>query len=247
MGAVRYRIYTIKKRERVLEAVVKARTQELEKEKHKSEELLLNILPHETAEELKRFGAAKAKRHNLVTVMFSDFKGFTRISGMLEPEDLVAEIDKCFRAFDEIIERHGLEKIKTVGDAYLCVGGITSTGPDEAVRVIKAGLEIQEFMRGIGIEQELSHRPVFEARIGIHTGPVVAGIVGIKKFAYDIWGDTVNLASRMETYGEVGRVNISETTYMAVKEHFRCKYHGQFSEDISNPINMYLVEEYLEQ
>jgi class 3 adenylate cyclase len=210
---MRYRIYTIQKREYVLEALVKARTQELEKEKHKSEELLLNILPHETAEELKRYGAAKAKRHDMVTVMFSDFKGFTRISELLEPEELVAEIDQCFRAFDEIIDRHGLEKIKTVGDAYLCVGGITSTKADEAVRVVKAALEIQEFMHGIGIQQALDHRPVFEARI--------------------------------ETHGEVGKVNVSETTYQAVKAHFRCTFNRQFSENISNPINMYLVDEFL--
>ncbi|MCB0570394.1 MAG: hypothetical protein KDC66_11545 [Phaeodactylibacter sp.] len=242
---MRYRIYLIKEREKALEALVRERTRELELEKHKSEELLLNILPAETAEELKKFGAAKAKRHELVTVMFSDFKGFSRISEQMDPEDLVAEIDYCFRAFDEIMEKYGLEKIKTVGDAYLCVGGIRDDDGDEATRVTLAAMEIQAFMEGLGIQRQLETKPFFEARIGIHTGPLVAGIVGIKKFAYDIWGDTVNLASRMETNGEAGRVNISETTYQLVRPLFSCAFHGKFTETDGEDINMYFVEEYL--
>ena len=143
----RYRIYAIRKREKELEELVKVRTRQLEKEKQKSEELLLNILPAGTADELKRFGSAKARRHEMVTVMFSDFKGFSRISEQLEPEELVAKIDHCFRAFDRIIEKHGLEKIKTVGDAYLCVGGIASENDvEDAENVIHAALEIQHFM-----------------------------------------------------------------------------------------------------
>lgn len=246
LAAERYRIYRAKKRARELEEQVRARTLELEKEKQKSEELLLNILPVETAEELKKFGFAKAKRHEFVTVMFSDFKGFSRISELLEPEQLVAEIDQCFRGFDEIIDRHGLEKIKTVGDAYLCAGGFNNNETDQALRIVKAALEIQEFIRAISVEKRLTHKPFFEARIGIHTGAVVAGIVGIKKFAYDIWGDTVNIASRMETYGEVDKVNISEATYQLVKDHVRCAFHGQFTENHNGAINMYFVEEYLD-
>mgnify|MGYP001350179256 CR=1 FL=1 len=242
-GILRYRIYTIQKHEQELEQLVKARTAELEVEKHKSEELLLNILPVETAEELKQFGFAKAKRHEMVTVMFSDFKGFSRISEQLEPEELVDEIDFCFRTFDEIIDKHGLEKIKTVGDAYLCVGGIGEGHDNEAIQIIEAALEIQQFMAALAEEKKIQQKPYFEARIGIHTGPVVAGIVGIKKFAYDIWGDTVNIASRMETYGDVGKVNISEATYQLVKNHFHCAYHGQFTEN-SGAVNMYFVEEY---
>ncbi|MCB0561842.1 MAG: hypothetical protein H6573_12825 [Lewinellaceae bacterium] len=242
---MRYRIYLIHKREMALEQLVRERTQELELEKQKSEELLLNILPAELAEELKKFGAAKAKRHELVTVMFSDFKGFSRISEQMDPEDLVAEIDYCFRAFDEIMEKYGLEKIKTVGDAYLCVGGIRDDDGDEATRVILAAMEIQEFMAGLRIQREAEEKPCFEARIGIHTGAVVAGIVGIKKFAYDIWGDTVNLAARMETNGDAGKVNISETTYDLTQKLFRCTYHGQYTETDGEDINMYYVEEYL--
>lgn len=238
----RYRIYTIKKREKELEELVKVRTQELEKEKQKSEELLLNILPAGTADELKKFGSAKARRHEMVTVMFSDFKGFSRISELLEPEELVAKIDHCFRAFDRIIEKHGLEKIKTVGDAYLCVGGIASDDDvNDAANVIHAALEIQAFMHDNAISKKQMGQTFFEARIGIHTGPLVAGIVGIKKFAYDIWGDTVNIASRMETNGEAGEVNISAATYELIKDQFQCKYQGEFKES-TNAIGMYFVE-----
>lgn len=244
-AVMRYRIHLAREREKALEELVRERTRELELEKQKSEELLLNILPAETAEELKKFGAAKAKRHELVTVMFSDFKGFSRISGQMDPEDLVAEIDYCFRAFDEVMEKYSLEKIKTVGDAYLCVGGIRDDDGDEATRVTLAAMEIQEFMAGLSIQRQLEGKPCFEARIGIHTGPVVAGIVGIKKFSYDIWGDTVNLASRMETYGEAGKVNISETTYNLIGNLFRCKFQGQYTEAEGEDINMYYVEEYL--
>jgi class 3 adenylate cyclase len=214
----------------------------LEEEKHKSEELLLNILPAGLAEELKEFGFAKARRHEMVTVMFSDFKGFSRISEQLDPEALVAEIDFCFRAFDHIIERYKLEKIKTVGDAYLCVNGINSDADAaDAAAIIHAALDMQDFLDKRATERRSKDMHHFEARIGIHTGPVVAGIVGVKKFAYDIWGDTVNVASRMETNGEAGKINISETTYQLVKHDFSCTYHGDFQEN-SNSIKMYWVE-----
>jgi len=244
-GIMRYRIYLARKREAALQALVQERTKALEEEKHKSEELLLNILPAETAEELKLYGAAKAKRHELVTVMFSDFKGFSRISEQMEPEDLVAEIDHCFRAFDEIMEKYGLEKIKTVGDAYLCVGGMRDDEGNEAVRVTLAAMEIQQFMSGLRLQRKAEGKPCFEARIGIHTGPVVAGIVGIKKFAYDIWGDTVNLAARMETSGEAGKINVSAATHDLIEPLFDCTYHGNYTETRGEDIEMYFVKEYL--
>jgi class 3 adenylate cyclase/ligand-binding sensor domain-containing protein len=244
----RYRFFLERKRQHELEALVQERTKELEKEKQKSEELLLNILPAETAEELKANGVAKAKRHEVVTVMFSDFKGFSKISEHMDPEDLVAEIDLCFCAFDEIMEKYRLEKIKTVGDAYLCVGGMhdeDDDDADEARRVTMAALEIQSFMEGLAIQRKLEDKHYFEARIGIHTGPVVAGIVGIKKFAYDIWGDTVNLAARMETNGAVGRVNISGRTFQLIRDRFSCRFHGSYTETDGEDIPMYFVEEYL--
>jgi len=245
-GFMRYRFYLARKRQRELEELIKARTRELEAEKQKSEELLLNILPAETAEELKANGTAKAKRHELVTVMFSDFKGFSKISEHMDPEDLVAEIDYCFRAFDEIMDKYQLEKIKTVGDAYLSVGGMHEDDDgDEAVRVTMAAMEIQSFMNGLSIQRKLEKKPFFEARIGIHTGPVVAGIVGIKKFAYDIWGDTVNLAARMETSGAAGKVNVSGRTFQLIREQFHCEYHGSYTETDGEDIPMYFVGEKL--
>ncbi|MEN0005047.1 MAG: adenylate/guanylate cyclase domain-containing protein [Bacteroidota bacterium] len=242
-GFLRYRIYVARLREKALEKQVRQRTTELQEEKRKSEELLLNILPAETADELKKFGVAKAKRHEFVTVMFSDFKGFSKIAEAMEPEALVAEIDLCFRNFDKIIERHGLEKIKTVGDAYLCVGGISNNDTQEALRVVQAALEIQRFLKNLSIEKQAKGEHFFEARIGLHTGPVVAGIVGIKKFAYDIWGDTVNIAARMESHSQAGRVNLSESTYQLVKEDVLCSCHGQYTENNGENINMYFVEE----
>ncbi|PSR13374.1 MAG: hypothetical protein C7N36_08350 [Bacteroidetes bacterium] len=244
-GLMQFRVYTLNVRRSELEREVDSRTRELAAEKQKSEELLLNILPAGLAEELKENGFAKAKRHEMVTVMFSDFKGFSLISEQLEPEELVAEIDLCFRAFDEITERHGLEKIKTIGDAYLLVGGITEAAENQAKKVVLAALEIQEFMAAIAVERRLHQQHFFEARIGIHTGPLVAGIVGIKKFAYDIWGDTVNIASRMETHGVVGKVNVSGFTYELVKADFRFTPNGRYTEN-NTDLDMYVVKEYTE-
>lgn len=241
-GIMRYRLYLLRQHEKELESMVQVRTKELESEKQKSEELLLNILPAETAEELKQFGAAKARRFENVTVMFTDFKGFTVIAGEMEPEALVAEIDYCFRAFDEITELYRLEKIKTIGDAYLCAGGFSQKGEvGPAVRVVQAALEIQAFLNAIAHEREEQGKPHFEARIGIHSGPVVAGIVGIKKFAYDIWGDTVNIAQRMQSNGEVGKVNISKSTFELVKDHFECVHRGKIAAKNKGDVDMYFV------
>ena len=179
----------------------------------------------------------------MVTVLFADFQGFTAISEKLEPEDLVAEIDLSFRAFDVIIEKYGLEKIKTIGDAYMCAGGISSNGTDSATQVVKAALEMQEAMHDIAEEKKKTDGIFFEARIGIHSGPVVAGIVGIKKFAFDIWGDTVNIAARMETNGKVGKVNISESTYHLIRDHYSCIYRGKIIAKNKGEIDMYFVGE----
>jgi class 3 adenylate cyclase/ligand-binding sensor domain-containing protein len=239
-----YRIFQAKKRERILEEEVKIRTRELEVAKKQSDDLLLNILPADTADELKKFGKAKAKRHEEVTVFFSDFQSFTKIAEKLEPETLVAEIDHCFRGFDRIMEKYQLEKIKTIGDAYMCVGGIPQNGDsrDPAIRVIRAALEIQEFLTQLALRHEQEGKPAFRARIGIHTGPVVSGIVGIKKFAYDIWGDTVNVAARLEHQCEIGKVNISESTYQLVQDAFDCQYRGKITAKNKGEIDMYYVQ-----
>lgn len=240
--ALRYRLYLDAARRRELERLVTERTAELEEEKHKSDELLLNILPAEMAQELKEKGAAKARRHECVTVFFSDFKDFSKIAENMEPEELVAEVDYLFRAFDEIIEQNGLEKIKTIGDAYMCVGGIATNCDEQPIKVIRAALEIQAFMKAVEMERSINGRPHFQARIGIHTGPVVAGVVGIKKFAYDIWGDTVNIAARMEETSEIGRVNVSASTYQLIKDYFDCTYRGKITAKNKGEIDMYFVD-----
>ena len=214
----------------------------LDAAKKKSEDLLLNILPYETAEELKIYGTAKAKRFDEVTVMFTDFKDFTQTSEKLSAEELVEKIHFYFSEFDRIIEKHGIEKIKIIGDSYMCAGGLPVTNQTHAYDVVSAALELQELM----IEQKTRRsnlgQTFFELRIGIHTGIVIAGIVGIKKFAYDIWGDTVNTASRMENSGEINKVNISGSTYEKVKDKFICTYRGKIKAKHKGEIDMYFVE-----
>lgn len=218
------------------------RNSEIAKEKKKVDDLLLNILPSETADELKRWGVSPARSYDCVTVMFTDFRGFTQISEKLAPQRIVSELDLCFRAFDDIVGRYQIEKIKTIGDSYLCVGGMPKINQTHARDVVGAALEMQKYMEVLKLEKRKHGEPYFEMRIGIHTGPVVAGIVGVKKFAFDLWGDTVNTASRMETTCEVGKVNISGTTWELVKNHFQCKHRGKVPAKNKGEIDMYFVE-----
>jgi adenylate cyclase len=214
----------------------------ISKEKKRSDELLLNILPEETAEELKATGAAKAKSFDLVSVLFTDFKNFTLASEKLTPEELVAEINNCYSEFDRIITRYGIEKIKTIGDSYMCAGGLPVSNDTHPFDVVAAGLEMVAFIEKNKAERMANGQPYFELRLGIHTGPVVAGIVGIKKFAYDIWGDTVNTASRMESSGAIGKVNISGSTYEIIKDKFTCVHRGKIEAKNKGMIDMYFVE-----
>ena len=198
----------------------------IEEERDRSDNLLLNILPEETAAELKANGSVKAKKYDAVTVLFTDFKGFTSYSEKLSPEALVETIGFYFSKFDAIIEKYGLEKIKTIGDAYMCAGGLHDNTKDHAHRMVSAAFEIVEFVETTKKDVTTSEL-TFDIRIGINTGPVVAGVVGTKKFAYDIWGDAVNVASRMESMSEPGRINISENTYALIKEDAECEYRGE--------------------
>jgi class 3 adenylate cyclase/Tfp pilus assembly protein PilF len=219
-----------------------AKNNQIEQERERADALLRNILPEKTAAELKINNAVKPQRYESVTVLFSDFKGFTSVAELLSPEELVQELDECFRCFDSIVDKYGLEKIKTIGDAYMCAGGLPEPSETHALDTVRAALEMQREMQRI-IRNKISEgKPYFEMRIGVHTGPVVAGVVGFRKFAYDIWGDTVNTAARLEQGGEPGKVNISETTWEAVKDQFNCHYRGKLPAKNKGEIAMYFVE-----
>jgi len=209
----------------------------IEEEKKKYETLLLNILPEATASELLREGYTKSRRYDSVTVMFTDFVGFTGIAERMKAEELVKRIDDYFSAFDDIIQGYGIEKIKTIGDSYMCVGGLPLINETNPVDVLRAAMDIMKF-----IESEKSGHS-FNVRVGLHTGPLVAGVVGKHKFQYDIWGDTVNVAARMEQNSEPGRINISGATFEQVKSHFDCVYRGKINAKNKGEMDMYFVND----
>ncbi|PJZ52797.1 hypothetical protein CH380_13710 [Leptospira adleri] len=227
--------------------VIQRKNEELEKlyqqlsvEKKKSDDLLLNILPYEVAEELKERGVVEPVYYESASVLFTDFKNFTLIAAKMKPSDLVRELDFYFSEFDKIIERHGLEKLKTIGDAYMCASGLPKASPSHAVDLVNAAWDIQNFMNGLKASKGDA---AWELRIGINSGPVMAGIVGRRKFAYDVWGDTVNLASRLESKGEPGKINISQFTYELVRENFLCEHRGKVPAKNKGEIDMYFVME----
>ena len=240
-GLIKYREKSLKETQRILEEKVAQRTADLEKEKVKTEELLLNILPKDTAVELQKHGKATARHYNQVSVLFTDFKGFTEFAESTKPEELVNELDRCFIKFDEIIGKHYLEKIKTIGDAYMCAGGVPIRNNSNAIAITLGALAIRDFMDEVVRDKKTRNEPVLEIRIGIHTGPLTAGVVGMKKFAYDIWGDTVNTASRMETASEPGRVNVSGATYELIKKYFDCEHRGAKEVKGKGKVEMYFV------
>jgi len=222
-------------------AEVVAQSKEIDGQKVRIEELLLNILPKEISEELKEKGKATARRHDHVSVMFTDMKGFTAAAEKMTPEQLVNELDECFIKFDAIVGRYGIEKIKTIGDSYMCACGVPVADQHHAWKSALAAMEIRALMAKWRIEREAKGLVPWLLRIGIHSGPLVAGVVGKRKFAYDIWGDTVNTASRMESSGEIGEVNISETTYHLIKDRFECDHRGAIEAKNKGKIDMYFV------
>lgn len=246
----------VRQQNAILEERVMERTQELqetnkelsvslkivEEERQKSEKLLLNILPAATAHELKESGFALPQFYESATVLFADFKDFTKSSAEMPHERLVNELNQCFCEFDRIVQKYGIEKIKTIGDSYMAAGGLPELKKDHAIATVRAALEMLIFMKQWKSSQEMSGLTGWELRIGINTGPVVSGVVGVHKFAYDIWGDTVNAASRMESSGTQGKVNISATTYILVKEHFNCTSRGMIAVKGKGELEMFLVE-----
>ncbi len=203
-----------------------------ENEKNRSEKLLLNILPFEVAQELKDNGFVKPIFYENITILFSDFKGFTKITEVMNPEELIKNLDANFTNFDKIIEPFKLEKLKTIGDSYMCAGGIPIRNNTHTVDTCLAALELKKSME----------KKSWELRIGIHTGPVVAGVIGEKKFAYDIWGDSVNTASRLESSGVAGEINISKEVYDSIKDFFDCEYRGKVAAKNKGEIDMYFLK-----
>jgi adenylate cyclase len=213
----------------------------LDNQKIQIQGLLSNILPDEVAEELQRDGVATPRFYESASVLFTDFKSFTKLADSLSPQEVVAELNSCFNVFDDIIVRYGLEKIKTIGDAYMCAGGIPVEDPDHYKKMVRAARDIQQYIRQRNQEREVSGLQPWEIRIGIHVGPIVAGVVGKKKYAYDIWGSTVNIASRMESNGEPGQINISSALYELVKEKYHCTYRGKIYAKNVGEIDMYFL------
>jgi class 3 adenylate cyclase len=210
-------------------------------EKRISEELLLNILPGDVAQELKKFGKVEPVSHENCTVLFTDFKGFTEISESITAKELVAEINHCFGVFDEITSRYHIEKIKTIGDSYMAVGGNFSKNECTPLHVVSAGLEMRDYIKKRKLERTREGKFGFEMRVGVHSGPVVSGVVGVKKFQFDIWGDTVNIASRMQSHGEIDEVNVTETTRDLIRDNFEFEFRGLLPVKGKGDMPMYFV------
>ncbi len=214
----------------------------IEEEKRKSDELLLNILPEEVMLELKAHGRTQARNYAKASVLFADIKNFTSISERLSPDELIEGLDAYFERFDKVIEKYNIEKIKTIGDAYVCAGGVPTKSEDNAFDVVQAALDFRDEIDKLRKERTAQGKIPFEFRIGIHTGQLVAGVIGLKKFAYDIWGDTVNMAARMQEAGEPGKINVSGATYEIVKSKFACVHRGKLEAKNKGEIDMYYVE-----
>ena len=210
--------------------------------KEKSETLLLNILPAAIADELKQHGKVIPRHHDAVTILFADFKGFTRLAETMEPAALIQLLDEYFTAFDELAVAHGMEKLKTIGDSYMCVGGLPETNRTHPIDACLLGRAMQAFVEQMKRQRDKFRLPSLELRVGVHTGSVMAGIVGKHKFTYDIWGDAVNVASLLETHGAPGRVNISESTHHRVKELFVTEARGTIEAKNKGQLAMFFVD-----
>jgi class 3 adenylate cyclase len=240
----RLRVRKIERERDILELKVEERTEELKKEKNKSEKLLLNILPRDTVNELKEKGRSEARIYRHTTVLFSDFSGFTDMTTRIQPTELIESLDTFFNAFDEIADKYGVEKIKTIGDSYMAACGLPLTREDHALRMAAFALEMLDVTDRINQERANEAKTIWPLRIGLHSGSLLAGVVGTKKFAYDIWGDTVNTASRMEGNGEPGRINISIETAMLLKDYFYIAPRGKMLVKGKGEMEMFWLESF---
>jgi len=232
-----WKTWSLFKEEKYLEKIIQKRTEEITKEKEEIEHLLVRLLPKETADELKSTGRVRSKKYEMVTVLFSDIQGFTKIAKEIDSEDLIEKLDTIFYNFDLIVDKHNIEKIKTIGDSYMCAGGLPMKNHTNPVETILVALEMQQYMR----ELNLKSMEEWKTRIGVHTGSVIAGVIGRKRLSFDIWGDTVNTASRMESTGSPGQINISGYTYELVKDFYTFEYRGKFPVKDLGAVDMYFV------
>ena len=231
-------IETLRRSERELEGKVQQRTAELANEQERTQGLLRNILPEHVIRELASTGKVKPMRHEGATILFTDLAGFTQATSTMPADRMVEELNDIFAGFDEIAHDEGVEKIKTIGDAYMAAAGLTDHQPDHAQRCARAALRMQTFI------EERNRGAAFKwlLRVGIHSGPVISGVVGQRKYAFDIWGDAVNIASRMESAGETGRVNVSAYTYDLIRSFFDCTYRGKITAKGKGEVDMYFVD-----
>ena len=239
-NAVIYRDMEQKVQERT--QIIESQKTIIEQEKNKADQLLYNILPRSTANELKQNGEAEPRSFEQVTILFSDFVGFTQITEELTPKELISDLNVCFLAFDDIVEQNNMERIKTIGDAYMCAGGVPMESETHAIDAINAAIQIRDFIRRWNTTRANKGKRPWQVRIGIHTGSVIAGVVGKKRFAYDIWGDAVNIAARMEESGEQDQINISSFTHSLIKDQFDCEYRGRIDAKNKGEIDMYFVK-----
>ncbi len=213
----------------------------LAQEKNKAEDLLRNILPGSIAEELKSHGRVQPQYYDSVTILFTDFKGFTRLTERLEPRALIEELNEYFSVFDDIVVRHGLEKLKTIGDAYMCVAGLPGRNQMHAQDMCAAALDIRDYMARVNIARDKMGLPRWDIRIGLNTGGVIAGVVGKEKFTYDIWGDAVNVAALMEAHAEPGQIVLSDSTFSRVQNQFDTVFRDEIDTAKKGRIRCYVL------